>query len=148
MRRCRIRKRNVRAWRRSFRASMRPRSPRRESATMSESLRRRLDRVRSRVAVRSWEYRQRHLSHGVWFRVRHILAYASRAYVIPEAEVPKLLAEGYEAEPVGGELEPEKLLIFLPAARAEAIPGAREIAVRLSAPFLEAHAVALVRFDV
>ena len=115
---------------------------------MSEALRRRLDRVRSRVAVRSWEYRQRHLSHGVWFRVRHVLAYASRAYVIPQEEMTKLLEEGYEPEPVGRELEPEKFLMFLPAERAEAIPGAREIAVRLSAPFLEARAVALVRFSV
>lgn len=115
---------------------------------MNEALRRRLDKVRSRLAVRSWEYRQRHLSHGVWFRLRHVLAYASRAYVIPEGEVAKLVAEGYEPEPVGRELEPEKVLIFLPAERVEAIPGAREIAVRLGAPFLEARAVGLVRFPV
>lgn len=115
---------------------------------MREALDRRLNEVRSRLAVRSWEYRQRHLSHGVWFRVRHVLAYASKTYVIPESEVAQLLAEGYEPEPVGRELEPEKVLIFLPAERAEHIPGAREIEVRLTAPFLEARAVALVRFPV
>lgn len=113
---------------------------------MSEALHRRLHRIRSRLAVRSWEYRQRHLSHGVWFRVRHVLTYASRAYVIPESEASRLLAEGYEPEPVGRELEPEKVIIFVPAERAETIPGEREIAVRLTAPFLEARAIALVRF--
>jgi hypothetical protein len=102
--------------------------------------------MRSRLVVRSWEYRQRHLSHGVWFRLRHVLAYASKAYVIPESEVGKLLAEGYEPEAVGRELEPEKTLIFVPAERAQAIPGAREVEVRLSAPLLEASAIALVRF--
>jgi hypothetical protein len=115
---------------------------------MNEVLRRRLDGIRRRLAVRSWEYRQRHLSHGVWFRLRHVLARAEKAYVIPEVEAAKLLAEGYEPEPVGGKLEPQKRLIFVPAGRARAIPGAREVEVRLSAPFLEARAVALVRFPV
>jgi hypothetical protein len=78
--------------------------------------------------------------------VRYILAHASRAYVIPKDEVAKLLAEGYEPESVGRELEPEKVLIFVPAERAEAIQAAREIPVNLSALFLEAPAVALVRF--
>jgi hypothetical protein len=113
---------------------------------MSEVLKRRLGQIRSRLAVRSWEYRQRNLSHGVWFRLRHVLAYAARAYVNPESEVGKLLAEGYTPEIVGRELEPEKTLLFLDAERAQAIPGAQEIEVRLSAPFLEARAVALVRF--
>lgn len=114
----------------------------------SESLERRLDRIRSRLVVRRWEYRQRNLSKGVWFRVRHVLAYTSRAYVIPEGEVAHLLAEGYEPVPVGRELEPEKHLFLVPAERAEAIRGAREIEVRLTATFLEARAVALVRFHV
>lgn len=114
----------------------------------NESLERRLDRIRSRLVVRSWEYRQRDSSKGVWFRVRHVLAYNARAFVIPEGEVAYLLAEGYEPVPVGRELEPEKHLFLIPAERAEAIPGAREIEVRLTAPFLEARAVALVRFPV
>ena len=115
---------------------------------METVLQRRLKQIRSRLAVRSWEYRQRNLTHGVWFRLRHVLAYASKAYVIPEGEVAGLLAAGYTPEPVGQELLPEKTLIFLPAEQAEAIPGAKEIEVRLTAPFLEARAVALVRFPV
>jgi hypothetical protein len=104
--------------------------------------------MRARLAVRSWEYRQRNLSHGVWFRLRHVLAYASKAYAIPESEALKLIAEGYAIESVGRELEPEKVLIFVPSERALAIPGAREIEVRLTAPFLQARAVALVRFPI
>jgi hypothetical protein len=113
---------------------------------MNEVLYRRLEGIRRRLAVRSWEYRQRHLSHGVWFRLRHLLARAEKAYVISEVEAVKLLAEGYGPEPVGGELEPRKTLIFVPAERAEAIPDAQKIEVRISAAFLEARAVALVRF--
>ncbi len=113
---------------------------------MSDALKRRLAGIRARLAVRSWEYRQRHLSHGLWFRLRYVLAYAAKAYVIPESEASKLLAEGYAPEPVGRELEPKKTLIFVPAERAQAIPGAREVEVRLSVPLLEARAVALVRF--
>jgi hypothetical protein len=111
-----------------------------------EQFHRRLQRIRSRLAVRSWEYRQRNLAHGVWFRLRHLLTYAARAYVISEREVARLLEEGYQPDPVGRALEPEKLLFFVPAERVEKIDVAKEIEARLTAPFLEATAVVMVRF--
>jgi hypothetical protein len=113
---------------------------------MTEALQRRLRQVRSRLAVRAWEYRQRHHAKGVWLRLRRILADAQAAYVIPEAEAERLLAEGVRPEPVGRELEPPKTILFLPAERVAGLTGAREIPLGLHVELLEAPALALVRF--
>ena len=113
---------------------------------MSRRLERRLRQVRSRVAVRAWAYRQRHHAKGMWLRLRRVLAEAQSAYVIAGSEAEKLVAEGFRPEPVGTELQPPKVILFVPAERAAQIAGAREIPVRLGAALLEAPALALIRF--
>ncbi len=113
---------------------------------MTGDLERRIRQARSRVAVRAWAYRQRHHAKGVWMRLRRVLADAQSAYAIPGNEVERLLAEGFRAEPVGQELEPPKVVLFVPAERAARISGAREIPVRLEVALLEAPALVLVRF--
>lgn len=113
---------------------------------MTGGLERRLRQVRSRVAVRAWAYRQRHHAKGMWMRLRRVLADAGSAYVIAGTEAERLVAEGLRPEPVGLELQPPKIILFMPAERASRIPGAREIALRLEAPLLEAPALALVPF--
>ncbi len=114
---------------------------------MTRALERRVRQVRSRVAVRAWAYRQRHHAKGVWMRLRRVLTDARSAYVIPGSEAERLLAEGFRPEAVGLELEPPKVVLFVPAARAARIAGAREIPVRLEAALLEAPAaLVLVRF--
>jgi hypothetical protein len=113
---------------------------------VTEALEGRLRQVRSRVAVRAWEYRQRHHAKGVWVRFRRVLADAEAAYVIAEGEAERLVAEGFPPEPVGRELEPLKTILFLPAERVARPTGAREIPVRLSVELLGAPALALVRF--
>jgi hypothetical protein len=113
---------------------------------MTDDLARRVQQVRSRFAVRAWEYRQRHHAKGVWMRLRRILADARSAFVIPLTEADQLLAEGFQPEAVGRELEPPKIILFVPAARAERLNEAREIPVRLEVALLEAPALALVRF--
>jgi hypothetical protein len=60
--------------------------------------------VRTRSAIRHWEYRQRHLAAGVWFRLRRVLADASAAYAIAEEDAYRLGAEGYVSEACGAEL--------------------------------------------
>jgi hypothetical protein len=112
----------------------------------SEILERRARQVRSRLALRAWDYRQRHLARGVWFRLRRLLADAAAAYAIPEAEARRLLAEGFASEAVGAQLEPPKLMIFVPPARIHEIKGARELPLRLARELLEARQIALVRF--
>jgi len=111
-----------------------------------ESLHQRAQRARSRAAVRAWEYRQRKHSKGVWFRLRRVLAAAESAYAIPSSEVERLEEEGYRSEPVGAEIEPQKVILFVPAARLEQIPGKRRLQVALDAEFLAAPCVALSRF--
>lgn len=113
---------------------------------MIDDLERRVRQVRSRVAVRAWEYRQRHHAKGVWLRLRRILADAQAAYVIPGGEAERLIAEGFRPEAVGRELEPPKIILFLPVERVARLTGAREIPVRLEVELLQAPALALIRF--
>jgi hypothetical protein len=113
---------------------------------VSARLERRVAQARSRIAVRAWTYRQRHHAKGVWMRLRRVLADAQSAYVIPASEAERLMAEGFRPQAVGQELEPPKVILFVPAGRVAGIAGAREITVRLDADLLDAAALALVRF--
>jgi len=113
---------------------------------MTASMERRLRELRSRVLVRSWDYRQRRHARGVWFRFRRVLAGAKEAYALPPDEARRLVAEGCRPEPVGLELEPPRLLLFVPAERVAQIPSARPLAVRLSAELLSEECLALVPF--
>ena len=114
---------------------------------MNPSLERRVRQLRSRVLVRSWEYRQRRHARGVWFRLRSLLVDASAAYVIPMEEGRKLIAEGHSAEPVGGELEPPRLIVFVPASRVGQIASAQAVPVRLGRELLAAECLALTPFE-
>ena len=114
---------------------------------MNPALERRLHQLRSRVLVRSWDYRQRRHARGVWFRLRRVLADASAAYAIPSDEARRLIAEGYRAEPVGAEIEPPKLIVFVPAERLAQIASARPVPVRLGGEWLSAECLALTPFD-
>lgn len=113
---------------------------------MTASLERRLRALRSRVLVRAWGHRQRRHAGGVWFRLRRVLAEASEAYTLPGEEARRLVAEGHTPEPVGLDLEPPKLVLFVPAARVAQIASARPLVVRLSAELLAAECLALVPF--
>lgn len=114
---------------------------------MIPTLERRLRQQRSRVAIRSWDYRQRRHARGVWFRLRRVLADAQAAFAISRDEAAKLIAEGYPAAPVGNELEPPRVLLLVPADRVAQIGSARQLPVRLGADLLGAESLALVPFD-
>jgi hypothetical protein len=107
---------------------------------------RRLRELRSRVLVRTFEYRQRRHARGVWFRLRRLLALTSRAYAVPRQEAERLIAEGCRPDPVGWELAPSRLILVVPPSRAAQIPSARPLAVRLSAELLAAECLVLVPF--
>ncbi len=114
---------------------------------MRPALERRVEEMRRRVLVRSWEYRQRHHAHGVWFRLRRLLADASAAFVIPRDQAILLLAEGFRADPAGDSLEPRKLILLVPADRVARIASARPVPVRLGQEVLRAECLALTPFD-
>jgi hypothetical protein len=107
---------------------------------------RRLREMRSRMLVRAFDHRQRRHARGVWFRLRRLLTFASEAYALPRDEAERLVAEGHEPDPVGQELAPPRLILFLPGERVATIASARPLVVRLSAEMLSAECLALVPF--
>jgi hypothetical protein len=107
---------------------------------------RRLRDLRSRVLVRAFDHRQRRHARGVWFRLRRVLAFAREAYALPRDEAERLMAEGHRPDPVGRELEPPRIVLFVPAERVARIASARPLAVRLTADLLSAECLALVPF--
>ncbi|HEX9203904.1 MAG TPA: hypothetical protein VF964_08070 [Vicinamibacteria bacterium] len=113
---------------------------------MTSSLERRLRQLRSRVLVRSWEYRQRRHARGVWFRLRRVLSDASEAHTVAPEEARELVREGHMPEPVGQDLQPPKLIVFAPAARVARLASAHPLAVRLSADLLLAECLVLIPF--
>lgn len=115
--------------------------------TVSPTLERRLRQYRSRMLVRSWEYRQRRLAHGAWFLFRRALADASAAYAVPREDASALLEEGFPEEPGGAGLEPPKVIVRVPSSRAATLPSARAVPVRLEGDLLAAEGLVLVPFE-
>lgn len=114
---------------------------------MNRSFERRVRQLRSRVVVRSWDYRQRRHARGVWFRLRRVLADASAAYVITRGEAERLVAEGHRIEPIGQEIEPPKLIVLAPAGRVAQMASARPVPVRLGVEVLAAECLVLIPFE-
>jgi hypothetical protein len=113
---------------------------------MTRVLEERARKLRARLAVRAWEYRQRHNASGVWFRLRRVLAEAEEAYAISEADAEHLVREGCTPEPVGAELEPRKTLLFVAPERLAGLQSRAPLRVALDAKMLGARCIALVRF--
>jgi hypothetical protein len=108
---------------------------------------RRLRELRSRVLVRAFDHRQLRHARGVWFRLRRVLAFAKAAYALLPDEAERLITEGHRPEPVGRELEPPRVILFVPAERVARIATARPLAVRLDAELLSVECLALVPFE-
>jgi len=86
---------------------------------------RRLRELRARLLARAFDHRQRGHARGVWFRLRRVLALAQEAHAIPRDEAERLVAEGHAPNPVGGELEPPRIIVLVPAERVARIASAR-----------------------
>lgn len=112
-----------------------------------DRMRARARAVRARAQVRAWQYRQRHLAAGVWFRSRRLLADAKAAYVIADDDAARLLAEGYEAAACGHAIAPPKTILFVDESRLARVDSRVPIPVDLGPGFLTASAVALVKFE-
>lgn len=110
------------------------------------SLEHRARQIRTRAAVRVWEYRQRHHAHGVWFRLRRLLTQSREAYSISGDDAQRLLDEGAAPEVVGRELAPTKTIILTEPARLVGIRSKKPIPLRLGRDFLEAPYVVLVKW--
>lgn len=106
----------------------------------------RIRKMKQRLAVRAWEYRQRDTSKGVWDRLRALLALSEHALALDEAEVDALLRAGHAPHRVGAQLAPARRYFVLTPADASAIARSREIPLRLDTAFLAEPRVALVLF--
>lgn len=113
---------------------------------MNPLMERRLRQLRSRVLVRSWEYRQRQHARGAWFRLRRVLTFAAEAYVVSPDDARQLVAEGCRPEPAGDEFEPPKQIVFATRERVARLRGARPVPVRLARDLLAATCLVLVPF--
>lgn len=107
----------------------------------------RVRRYRQRALVRAWQYRQRHHAHGVWFRLRRLLAGSSAAHEISAPDAEALLGEGYLRHSVGDELAPRRVLLVVPAERVARIESARPVPVRIGQALLAAECLALTPFE-
>jgi hypothetical protein len=112
-----------------------------------EAMERRAREVRARSIVRRWQYRQRHLAAGVWFRLRRVLADAEWAFLVDDDDARRLIEEGYVPEPCGAELAPPKTIVFVDDERLASIPSRRPVPVMLGPDLLIHTAIALVPFD-
>lgn len=115
------------------------------SSRALEAMQRRAQAVRARATIRRWEYRQRNLAHGVWYRWRALLARAEEAWAVSEDAIASLVSRGAVLQEVGRELEPPKQIVF--ASREDVPSDARPLALHLDADMLEAGQVVLVPFD-
>lgn len=113
--------------------------------------------MQSRLAVRAWEYRQRHHARGVWDRLRRLLADSEQVLVVPPEVVNDLLDHGFAPHPLGRELHPPRTFIVLEASDQALLNGrGRPIAPSSGGSLggspggelLAAQAVVLVRFPV
>ena len=109
-------------------------------------LERRLREMQARAQVRRWEYRQRHHSKGVWYRLRRVLAQAERVFVVSAEDARQLISEGFGPALVGDELHLNKTILVVPAERVDQLTSREETPVRLSVPLLEARQIVLVPF--
>lgn len=114
----------------------------------SEALHRRVRAIRSRAAVRRWEMRQLEHAAGAWFRLARLLAYASSAWAITQADADKLVAAGHSPDPAGVELEPPRKIFFVSEEELDALRSAREVPLRASPELLGYRTLALVPFEV
>lgn len=106
----------------------------------------RIRKMKQRLVVRAWEYRQRNTSKGVWDRLRAVLALTERAFALDEPDVATLMAAGHVPHVVGAQLAPARAHFVLTSDEASMLTRKREIPVRLDLAFLAEPRVALVRF--
>lgn len=111
---------------------------------MTAALHLRVKRARERALIRSWEYRQRRHSHGVWYRLRRVLVDAAQAFAISAEQAAQLEAAGYESLPVGRELEPRKSLFIVDEQCLSTLSNRREVRVGLGSDLLSAEHLVLL----
>ncbi len=111
---------------------------------MNEALHQRARGIREQALIRSWEYRQRNHTKGVWYRFRRVLVDAAQAWIIEDRDADRLEREGRIPLPVGRELAPPKRLFLLTMEDLKSMSAPRQVPVRLCSELLLARNLALI----
>jgi hypothetical protein len=119
-------------------------TPRRPNSPLSQ----RVAAVISRARVRRWEYRQRNLAHGAWYRFRRALAFAELGFAVSEEDAQALLAGGAPRDRGGSDLEPPRTVLWIRRNQIASLTNARPLMLRLDAEMLAERFIALVPFGV
>ena len=107
-------------------------------------LHQRIKAARAASTIRRFEYRQRNLARGVWFRLRRLLCQSATAWHIEEGDALQLLGEGIRPAPAGLEVEPPIQIFVVAEERLRALASRRPLTVRLSAELLTTRYLVLV----
>ena len=114
--------------------------------TSSERLAARLRAMRSRVAVRRWEGRQRDHARDSWDRLARCLALMRSAWAISDEDAAALLASGRDPEPAGLAFEPPRRLFVVTEEELAKLTSARPVPLQASAELLRTPNLALIPF--
>ena len=114
---------------------------------LMDVLHQRVQGLRERAVMRSWEYRQRTHSRGVWYRLRRTLVDAAEVWIVDDRDADRLQSLGHLAVPVGRELNPPKRMFFVTRTQLESVSSALRIPVRLGLELLEARDLVLIAHD-
>jgi hypothetical protein len=112
---------------------------------VSSELWSRARQINERSLLRSWKFRQRHHSAGVWFRVPRALVDLGGLWPISEDDAKELEAEEFTSLGAGQELEPPLRIYVLTPERVQRLRVDQPLPVRLSAAVLSAGQLAAVR---
>jgi hypothetical protein len=107
----------------------------------------RIRKTRSRAAVLKWEARQAALAHGVWYRLRRLLAYSCEIWAVDDAIMDELIAGGFTVSPVGEQIEPPKRILVLPLTDCRQLCGARRLPLGLGPELFAERNLVLVPWD-
>ena len=114
--------------------------------TVTQELRRRIEKSESSLIERQWEYRQRNHAAGAWFRLRLLLALCEEAYVLTEGDLDSLLATGCPLHPVGSEFLPARSILLVSRDRRAKVMGLPRLPIRLGSGVLTLPRIAVVPF--
>ncbi len=113
---------------------------------MTQRLHEKVRQIKEREAIRAWEFRQRHHSNGLWFRLREALVYAESAWAIGPEDAAALTQRGAFPLAVGKEFHPPKSIFIVSSAELLTLPSRVALPMRLGPELLGAEHLALLPF--
>lgn len=112
----------------------------------NEMLEARARAIRLRAVIHAWEMRQRVNARGTSFEIERLFALTSRAWVLTETDVQRLIALGRRPHDAGLRLQPSRRYFVIEPADIALLADVREVEVRLGSEIFSARALGLFLF--